>query len=220
VAFENITPQELSNLIWVLTIGQNADCAHKIGHGKPIGFGSARISVDNPNSYVFSIDEDLNITSTSLSDIMNSLPSVQLSHVAEFKRVSNWTRRFNNVSYPSGKVNGDTTIFNWFVLNREIHNKSPFAHFYQNILPDVMAGNQNLPDYSKVNKRYEPDNCPSNRRKQTHEPGSNPDPTPAEVRFNEEGKCKTCGKPTKINSRNGKYYKYCFVHSPFTRTKN
>jgi hypothetical protein len=51
VYFENITDAQLKQLVWVLTLGENpvkddankAILCHKIGHGKPLGLGSAKI---------------------------------------------------------------------------------------------------------------------------------------------------------------------------------
>lgn len=42
--FFNLKPEELGALIWALTFGGNKNCQHKIGMGKPLGFG--RISID------------------------------------------------------------------------------------------------------------------------------------------------------------------------------
>ena len=43
VYFENLTDEELGALLWALELP--ADCAHKLGMAKPLGLGSARISV-------------------------------------------------------------------------------------------------------------------------------------------------------------------------------
>lgn len=43
VYFENLTDEELGALLWALELP--AGCAHKLGMGKPLGLGSARISV-------------------------------------------------------------------------------------------------------------------------------------------------------------------------------
>jgi hypothetical protein len=43
VYFENLTDEELGALLWALELP--AGCAHKLGMGKPLGLGSARIKV-------------------------------------------------------------------------------------------------------------------------------------------------------------------------------
>lgn len=50
IYFERITDSELHKLIWVLAIGENdteGKQMHKLGHGKPIGLGSVKITVDS-----------------------------------------------------------------------------------------------------------------------------------------------------------------------------
>ncbi|MCL6457520.1 MAG: TIGR03986 family CRISPR-associated RAMP protein [Gorillibacterium sp.] len=44
IYFENVTELELMRLQWALTFNDDA-CAHKIGRAKPLGFGSARITI-------------------------------------------------------------------------------------------------------------------------------------------------------------------------------
>lgn len=50
VFFEDLTDRELSRLIWTLAIGENntdGKQMHKLGHGKPLGLGSVKITVDS-----------------------------------------------------------------------------------------------------------------------------------------------------------------------------
>jgi CRISPR-associated protein (TIGR03986 family) len=46
VYFNEITPDELKKLIWVLELGGSKNHAHKIGMGKPIGLGSVQIQIE------------------------------------------------------------------------------------------------------------------------------------------------------------------------------
>lgn len=63
VRFENLTDEELGALLWALELP--AGCAHKLGMGKPLGLGSARVTVtdlrltDRPARYsaLFSGDQ-------------------------------------------------------------------------------------------------------------------------------------------------------------------
>ena len=49
VSFENLAPVELGALLWTLTLdGQGY---HKVGYGKPLGFGSAELTVTNLSLY-------------------------------------------------------------------------------------------------------------------------------------------------------------------------
>lgn len=48
VYFDGITPQQLSGIRWVITFGENSTDStlqHKLGHGKPAGYGSVKLNV-------------------------------------------------------------------------------------------------------------------------------------------------------------------------------
>ena len=50
VYFDNIRKDQLQQLLWVITIGENSSDSkqmHKIGRGKPVGYGSVKITVDD-----------------------------------------------------------------------------------------------------------------------------------------------------------------------------
>ena len=61
VYFDAITDDMLKVLKYVLTLGGNSANMHKIGHGKPIGLGSAKIEIINEMTRSFS-DYGYNIT--------------------------------------------------------------------------------------------------------------------------------------------------------------
>ena len=47
--FDDIRKDQLQQLLWVITIGENSSDSkqmHKIGRGKPVGYGSVKITVD------------------------------------------------------------------------------------------------------------------------------------------------------------------------------
>ena len=50
VYFDDIRKDQLQQLLWVITIGENSSDSkqmHKIGRGKPVGYGSVKITVDD-----------------------------------------------------------------------------------------------------------------------------------------------------------------------------
>ena len=50
IFFNNITEDQLEELKWVITLGENntnSNKCHKIGHGKPIGLGSVKITIED-----------------------------------------------------------------------------------------------------------------------------------------------------------------------------
>lgn len=69
VYYENITEQQLNEIEWVLTLGENQSdgfMCHKIGHGKPLGLGSVKIVIESNQhrEYVdgnYSVETDSNV---------------------------------------------------------------------------------------------------------------------------------------------------------------
>ncbi len=56
VRFHNLRPHELGALLWALTWGGRAECRHRLGMAKPLGYGCARIGIQRafvvPNQIV------------------------------------------------------------------------------------------------------------------------------------------------------------------------
>jgi len=149
VRFERLKDTELANLIWVLEIGNNKNNAHKLGHGKSVGYGSARICVDKGKSVVFLLDKSLKIDTNTLPELSNR---VDLKHIDEFLKVSNFDTRPDNVDYPKGTIKGETTIYTWFGLNRQggetkkgTRDQNRTRIF--NTLPNLLDERQELPMY-------------------------------------------------------------------------
>lgn len=70
IFFDSLTEKELSRLVWTLAIGENKPDGHqmhKLGHGKPLGLGSVKITVDSVEKRSFDsekmtfADEKLNV---------------------------------------------------------------------------------------------------------------------------------------------------------------
>ena len=56
VYYDHLTKEELSKLIWTLTLGENNESSrhcYKIGHGKPIGLGSVKITIREKSERIF-----------------------------------------------------------------------------------------------------------------------------------------------------------------------
>lgn len=58
VYFDGITQEQLEHLHMAISLGKNEDFAHKLGMGKPLGFGSAKIRVDKIVIRTVSINKD------------------------------------------------------------------------------------------------------------------------------------------------------------------
>jgi len=190
VAFENLSEEELAKLIWVLTIGgkassQDGNPTHglKLGHGKPIGFGSIGINIDYGRSGVFLLDDNLNIALSELevSEDFNiilggeTLPDVskRLRHIPEFLRVSIWKDRHNNVMYPLCESKGTESVFAWFGANRRglgndfnpqfistLPELSNTAHSQEMSLNPADSGNRGGQDYSPLPEKKDEGNKP------------------------------------------------------------
>ena len=148
VYFDNITPNQLNQLYASITYGDNDEedkndmsgkkwnLCHKLGHGKPLGFGSVKVIADKVyvRSFVggeYTEDKDYKPCTVEIPEDVkiainfNSIPNDQ------------------KIDYPRYNGNGD--IFEWFSENR----KFPNNQYYQ-ILPSIMQLNQTLPKNPKI----------------------------------------------------------------------
>lgn len=60
VYYDGITDEQLNGLAWAITLGDNdtqADHCIKIGHGKPLGLGSAKVVIDSAIERIIDIDK-------------------------------------------------------------------------------------------------------------------------------------------------------------------
>ena len=149
IVFQSITQDELDKLIWTLTIGGNSSHKHKMGHGKPIGFGSVQIDVNYSKSKFFELDSDLNIVESPIKTPDFDAVGLGLHHKAKkaFERVTSWNGKPSGVTYPPGlDSKGQPASYVWFGENRKGRRyKGKIDNFNQRlvyVLPDVMAGNE------------------------------------------------------------------------------
>jgi hypothetical protein len=155
VAFERLTSTELAKLIWTLEIGGRNTHAHKLGHGKPIGYGSVQMRVDMEKSVLWEIDEDLNIVGKPLKEKSEklSLADPEGIFADEFIKITDFDNCPNNVQYPKATVvdnkGTDTNIFSWFGINKEIMSGfNPTNPRITNVLPKINDEEISLPDYT------------------------------------------------------------------------
>jgi CRISPR-associated protein (TIGR03986 family) len=191
VRFERLTLEELSKLVWVLEIGGNEANAHKLGHGKSVGFGSVRICVDRAKSNIFSVSEQLVITEPDLPSLL-PVSDLKLRHYKEFIKVTNYAQQPANVAYPRAILRGEPTTYAWFGLNRQGANKrnndnerdQNRASIF-NTLPNLLDDSQELPVYAPVggeslSLRYagnrEIDDTQHSRGTNIHRAAAAPDP--------------------------------------------
>ncbi|MGN1118074.1 MAG: hypothetical protein ACI4RU_05630, partial [Acutalibacteraceae bacterium] len=190
--FESINDVELKRLIWVLTFGENdpnSNLLHKLGMGRPVGYGSVKIIVtgieertvnqnaDETLNYeikesLFSSYEPFDIiiddkTGERLIDF-SSKAVEDMCTIARYDLVAGKT-----VSYPiandgRNKPNS-TAAHQWFSSNRTQANRTQVGTF-KYILPEIKSADLTLPaaeclstgDDSKSDKRSSSSNSHSN----------------------------------------------------------
>lgn len=104
VFYDGISEEQLKELIWVLTLGTNdssdSKCL-KIGHGKPLGFGSVKITVDGVKDRQASFEEGWHLKDEK-SDVEEASASFEdqvreaMLKISDLSVTKGW-----NVSYPS-----------------------------------------------------------------------------------------------------------------------
>lgn len=129
VYFDRITREQLEELAFVLTLGENTPTStrlHKIGRGKPAGYGSCKITLTGGELRTMTMQDGTLYYRTealqpdtlmpSHGRIGTDSPSVKsLLKIADKRSTQGKT-----VAYPSATdKNGNDKIFNWFSQNRK-----------------------------------------------------------------------------------------------------
>lgn len=120
IFFNNITNEELSLLIWSLTLANRDKNAHKIGMGKPVGLGSIQISVNKIrlrniiNGYNIEEQTDPNEYVKTAYDLIDNKIKDEILKITDFQNAD------NSLSYPS--IPGKNESFHWFVENKKRKN--------------------------------------------------------------------------------------------------
>jgi len=129
VYFDRITREQLEELAFVLTLGENKPAStrlHKLGHGKPVGYGSCKIALTGGELRTLAMQngtlcyhtEPLPLDSLLAAHgrINTDTPSVK----SLLKIVDKRSTQGKTVDYPSETRNGkgEPAIFNWFANHR------------------------------------------------------------------------------------------------------
>ncbi len=148
VYFDKIPETVLKKLLFALTLGENtvkSRYCHKIGHGKPIGLGSAKITVDAVKVRTFDQDgyQDKNYdwNPKTLRDVFRNQKNVDnVLRVTNFNAVPG-----KDIQYPTTNPNGGGDIFKWFAQNRDgLRNIGKSMKYYYK-LPSLNDADQHLP---------------------------------------------------------------------------
>lgn len=129
IYYDQITKDQLNDLIWTITLADNnpeSKLQHKLGHAKPLGYGSVKLVVDDGKVRQFRISEQDNKFSISLKDIKEigiDLNNVNCSAVIDsilkdkLLAMSQFdATKGQKVDYPREKQGAP--IYGWFAKNR------------------------------------------------------------------------------------------------------
>lgn len=127
IFFDKLNESELNRLVWTLAIGENSPDSHrmhKLGHGKPLGLGSVKITVDSVTKRSFDTDrmiftnEEMNVDS-----FFENVPfDTSAEYFKEYMAVTDFDYLEGRpVAYPYGddKMGKDTSVgtLTWFKAN-------------------------------------------------------------------------------------------------------
>ncbi len=127
VYFDKVSLSELKKLLWVLTVGENdpqSRMMHKLGYGRPVGYGSVKITIDKVVER--SIENGAYILSDKSFDDYEVTDSVfaEKKALGSFKLIANYDYvSGKTVAYPiadDGQNDKNSTAsHNWFSNNRQ-----------------------------------------------------------------------------------------------------
>lgn len=167
VYFDEVTEEQLQNLVWVITLGENnADSTrqHKLGHARPLGYGSVKMVVtEKVIRHLETSDDGLNVVLEKIpvtGEVKHSLKGTDdiidnLLKMCDTTAVS--TAGDVQVTYPSAERKGEKTVFEWFSQNR----KNPDT---LQILPEPLDKDITLSDEQKKNRENQAGGNRGNQR--------------------------------------------------------
>lgn len=147
VYFDEITENELKKLLFTLNLGENSldsDKCHKIGHGKPIGLGSAKIVINNVTvrsfkDGIYSEESHSEYLKDNKGEMFGNAQNVRnILKVTDMNAVDS-----KKIHYPRTEDSSD--IFKWFADNRKCLKSIGKPMGYHNKLPKLTDDDQTLP---------------------------------------------------------------------------
>lgn len=148
VYFDNLTDEELNHLLFCLQLGNGAN--HKIGHGKPLGFGKIKTNIERITLKSYEKNSDgikINYTEKNLECAKADIERIAQS-LDTAKQILKYSRDLPQnggdlVDYP--RTDKSQNIFSWFTDNRGDSIKCT--------LPKIMDADQTLPMSPGGNKQ-------------------------------------------------------------------
>ena len=148
VYFDRITEDQLRKLVFTLNLGENRSDSkqcHKVGHGKPLGLGSAKIVCDRITVRKFEYPEYIEKDMTGIigPDLRNAFENQ--ANVDNVLKVTNIYSVEGKISYPY--VNERSKVFEWFAKNRDNFKSIGIPLKYKQKLPELSAETQALSSF-------------------------------------------------------------------------
>ncbi len=157
VYFDRISPVQLEELKWVLTLGENCEdgnLCHKIGHGKPLGLGSVKMTILEECIRQFDENRNYSIKSVKFPQVeikenmikFQSYARKQILAVCSFDRMEG-----QRVCYPFIDLGGrDASDFSTenSVASHQWFSNNKSEKFNMQILHKVTDANQDLFAYT------------------------------------------------------------------------
>lgn len=137
VYFNDLTELQLEHLNMAISLGNNSDYAHKLGAGKPLGYGSVKIKTDKiiykdveyTNGEIKYVLNEYQPKCTTIENTFKTLDSFQLPSIQNMYSFSFLQKNYPRVrvDYPRNTADGE--IYEWFGENKRNKIKSilPFA---------------------------------------------------------------------------------------------
>lgn len=154
VYFNDITESELKRLLWVLTIGNKKENAHKIGMGKPIGLGSVQVKIEGVSVRVISMTgetiqykiedrlEQYKDFTTITEKELGCSPEV----MEEFLMLTRLENPFAKIiAYPANV--GEKENYRWFMENKKIRGTGTNPIIEKSLPPLNSVNGPVLPKY-------------------------------------------------------------------------
>ena len=156
IVFDRLSPDELQVLLWVLTFGEQNQTygeqepvyAHKLGHGKPFGYGS--VSIVEANVTTFALNDDLSLKEPEPAIAYEPQKPAESNALNEYLKITNFDERSDKVQYPFGDNGSRKGSFVWFGINKEIRNGA-FKPSFNHVLPEILDDDVSLPTYEPGN---------------------------------------------------------------------
>lgn len=152
IYFNNLNKNELDKLLFAVSLGNDENHMHKLGHAKPYGFGSVKAHIDN--LYLRAINkETLKIESNNVdinkymtsnwSSLTNDNRSItQLDYVLNYNTIKNV-----DIAYPYINTNGN--IFDWFAENTNTNISTQKLNYPSSELSTVVLYTKHYKTYKK-----------------------------------------------------------------------